>query len=264
MDEEADAETANFPARPFWILTRATVRRLAALKRPDPGRPLGTLCVLEPWGSAVPAPGWVDLAERHWLACPSYARLREAIVRGTFPAWADTVLYDCEAWAHTPRAEQVDPWTHIRLAAELCHTVGVQLVGAPSMNLARQLLPHSTSSAAAYLELGLAETCARWADGLHVHAQSLERRPHAYAHFVRSVVARVRHSTSLPVTRVTAGLSTNPPGTSPTEAQLVACIRNTRESVGGYWLNVPVPGRWCPTCSPPRPDLAYAVLQYAY
>jgi hypothetical protein len=38
-------------------------------------------------------------------------------------------------------------------------------------------------------------------------------------------------------------------------------VRATRQAVDGYWLNIPRPGRHCPTCNPPRPDLGIALLR---
>ncbi len=264
MNEDLRSPGGPMMGRLTWIFTRATVRRLSAFFEAGVGAPGAAVCVLEPRRQLDPPQECADLAVRHWLACPSYAELADMIARNDLPGWVETVLYDCEAWPHTPPSEQADPSTYIQRAADLCHSVGLSLVAAPSMGLARRLVPGAKSGPAAYLALGLAEASAVYADGLHVQSQSLERQPASYGEFVRDVAIRVRDSASAPNVQVTAGLSTNPPGPPPSAAQLIACVQATAEMVAGFWLNVPVPGPWCPTCSPPRPELAYAVLRQLY
>jgi len=42
---------------------------------------------------------------------------------------------------------------------------------------------------------------------------------------------------------------------------LTDAIDATRSMVDGYWLNIPGQGPRCPTCNPPRPDIAIQTLR---
>ncbi|MGI8804734.1 MAG: hypothetical protein ACR2IN_03430, partial [Thermoleophilaceae bacterium] len=60
---------------------------------------------------------------------------------------------------------------------------------------------------------------------------------------------------------VLAGISTNPAGQRVTAATLLKEVQATRRLVGGYWLNDPAGGQYCPACQGPYPQIAVAFLR---
>lgn len=257
MPKGSSSPAAESSVGSDWILTRAALNKLTRLCRVERYLPDSALAVIEP--TKAQAPRSLDgVNVRHWVTFTSCDILEEAADEGRLPAWADTVVYDCEAWPHTPRYEQADAIAQIQRAAVLSHSAGRRLVAAPSLGLARRLVPDAPSGTAAYLASRLVETAVESADGLHIQSQSLERRPADFLEFVMAVAERTKGAAA--AFAVTAGLSTNPPGSPPTVQQLLACVRSTAPIVTGYWLNVPDPGPWCPNCPPARPEVAVALL----
>jgi hypothetical protein len=94
---------------------------------------------------------------------------------------------------------------------------------------------------------------------IELQAQSLERSTDTYAAFVHAATSQGRAANAS--VNVLAGLSTNPPGVPVQGRRLTAAILATRAAVDGYWLNIPGRGARCPTCNPPRPQVALEVLQ---
>jgi hypothetical protein len=75
----------------------------------------------------------------------SAAALEDAIRRGRLPAGTHSVLYDPEAWAFTPAAEQRDPVQAATRAAATAHAHGLRLIVAPALNLTKVLTPAAGS-----------------------------------------------------------------------------------------------------------------------
>jgi hypothetical protein len=238
-------------------MTRAALGRLAPLCRVQDYLHGALLAVIEPVGSL--RPDLIDgVATTHWVGFASCDLLVDAVASGHLPRWADTVVYDCEAWPHTPGHEQANPIQQIRRAAAVAHSAGRRLVAAPSLGLARQLVPDAPSATAAYLSASFPESVAVWADGLHIQSQRLERQSGEFLEFVSTVTKRARAAAA--EVSITAGLSTNPPGVPPTVQEILTCVRSTAAIVDGYWLNIPETGRWCPTCPSARPEVAAELL----
>jgi hypothetical protein len=190
---------------------------------------------------------------------PSVPELRSALDDNLLPAGTGAVLYDPEAWAYTPAAEQRDPVQAATQAAALAHAHGLKIIVAPALNLTTVLDPGSSMPRwQTFLNLNLAGPMAKIADTVELQAQSLERVPAAYARFVRAAAAQARKDN--PNVTVLAGLSTNPPGAAVSSQQLTGAIKDSRPDVEGYWLNIPGQGPRCPTCNAPRPDIGIAVL----
>lgn len=168
------------------------------------------------------------------------------------------ILYDQEGWDLTPRRERATPWDFVGRAALLVRDGSVALGAAPSLTLAQGLLPQAGSAERAYLDSGLIERMAPAVTLFHIQSQRLERRPEAYASFVKEVAGRARAAN--PQVMVTAGVSTNPTGAEVFLEQLLHCIELTSRDVDGFWVNVPRPGRRCPHCRPENPALATALL----
>jgi hypothetical protein len=189
----------------------------------------------------------------------SVAALRSALHGDALPAGTRAVLYDPEAWAFTPAAEQRHPVLAAGQAAGLARSRGLQIIVAPAMNLTTVMDPGSSAPRwQAFLNLRIIGSMARVAGTVELQAQSLERDPAAYARFVREAAAQARVAN--PNVIVLAGLSTNPPGTAVDSQQLTAAIQASRADVAGYWLNIPGNGSQCPTCNAAQPSLGAAVL----
>jgi hypothetical protein len=107
--------------------------------------------------------------------------------------------------------------------------------------------------------LGIATTAARDADVFVIQAQGSERNIPHYAGFVGQAAAQTR--TANPKVIVLAGISTNPSGQRVTAAQILGAIAATRNSVDGYWFNIPQPPEYCPRCNEFRPDTVLEVLR---
>lgn len=189
----------------------------------------------------------------------SYASMKATILSGGLPRWVKAVLYDAEAWSFTPVAEQRAPGKYMALAAELAHGHRLLFLASPALDLTSVLRPQAARRAPAYLKLRLAAQAAAVADVVEIQAQSLERSAHAYVDFVRGAAAQARHAK--PSVTVLAGISSNPTGPQVSAAQLTRAITGVRPYVDGYWMNIPAPGRLCPRCNPPRPDLAIAAIR---
>lgn len=237
-----------------WMLTRAGLAQVltdpAARSRLD-GAPLYE--ILRTGQSPLGEAGAVPV-----VTFSALGELEQAVSGGGLPTGTRAVLYDPEAWAFTPAAEQRNPARAARQALHLAHAHGLRLIVAPALNLTT-VRPTSGPRWRQFLDLGLAGAMAKVADVIELQAQSLERDTSSYAAFVRTAARQARAAN--PKVTVLAGLSTNPPGIAVTSQQLTAAIRATSGMVSGYWLNIPGRGPRCPTCNAPRPDLAQQILR---
>ncbi len=238
-----------------WLLTRWALTQVAADPAVRDALSRARLCQLLGAGQRpLPGPPAVPV-----LTFGGVRKLHEAITANSLPNGVRAVLYDPEAWPFTPTQEQRDPAAATARAAGLAHQQGLRLIVAPALSLTTVLAPVSKAPRwRRYLDLGLAAALASPADVIELQAQSLVRDTATYRAFVVAAAAQARAAN--PRVGVLAGLSTNPPGAPVTFAHLTAAVAATAAIVDGYWLNVPQPGRHCPTCNPPRPDLARAVL----
>jgi hypothetical protein len=191
----------------------------------------------------------------------STAVMAAAVAAGALPAGTGALLYDPEHWEFTPVEEQLQVERHVMVARSVADHLGATLIAAPAVSLTRLLPGRVRDRYASYLEAGIAASAAA-ADIVDVQAQNAVRDTDLYAAFVAAAGEQV-HAVS-PGTGVIAGLSTNPPGAPVDAAMLTSAIEATAGVVTGYWLNVPSPGRHCPTCNPPRPDIGIAALRGAF
>jgi hypothetical protein len=199
-----------------------------------------------------------------WNAIPfesftSFVAIKDALERGTLIPGVEGVMYDNEGWQFTPGEEQQNPAKYERLAADLVHSHGLLFLAAPAVDLVAVLAPQSRGSRYdTYLQLGIAAHAARYADVIDIQAQGAERDTGVYENFVRRAAAQARGTN--PDVLVLAGVSTNPSGQKVTADDILRAIAATRDSVDGYWLNIPQPGEKCPRCNEFRPDIAIEVL----
>jgi len=168
------------------------------------------------------------------------------------------ILYDPEAWARTPVAEQAHIAGAIASAGSAARNGGVVLLVSPGLDLAARLDPSVLPSWRAYVALGLAADVGRAGGVLIVQAQSLERQASEYAAFVHATADQAR--AARPGTAVLAGISTNPSGAPVTLNELERAVEASRPYVNGYWLNIPSRGPTCPRCRATRPELGIELL----
>ena len=251
----ASPPTTPAGSRPSWLLTRAALSQVAGddqVRETLADSPLYEL--LQPGQQPLPGIS-ADLV----ITYSSAAALERAVEGGQVPAGTYGVLYDPEAWAYTPTAEQQDPVAAATKAAATAHAHGLRFLVAPALNLTTVLAPGSGSRSQTFLRLGLIGQLAKVADVVELQAQSMERDTAAYASFVSAATSQA--TAAHPGITVLAGLSTNPPGAAVTTQLLLSAIAATRSVVGGYWLNVPGQGPRCPTCNASRPDIAIQTLR---
>jgi hypothetical protein len=201
-----------------------------------------------------------DVPARLVITFTSATTLKQAVTAGQIPPGTYGVLYDPEVWSATPVAEQRDPVGAAASAAAVAHANGLRFIVTPALNLTTVLAPGGSAQRwRQFLSLNLAAQFAKVADIVEFQAQSLERDAATYATFVREAAAQAKAAN--PGVTVLAGLSTNPPGSAVSSANLVAAIAATSTLVTGYWLNIPSPGAQCPTCGPASPAVGIAALQ---
>ena len=184
--------------------------------------------------------------------------LEQAVSGGRLPRGTRAVLYDPEAWAFTPAAEQRNPAQAARRALHLAHAHGLRLIVAPALNLTT-VRPASGPRWQQFLDLGLAGAMAKVADVIELQAQSLERDTSSYAAFVRAAARQARAAN--PQVTVLAGLSTNPPGTAVTSQQLTAVIRATSGWSAGTGSTSPAVAHAAPPVTPLAPTSPSRLLR---
>lgn len=189
----------------------------------------------------------------------------QKMLRYRVPNCVRFVLYDPEHWRFTPESEQRHPGRSTRTAARLAHAQGLQLIAAPATDLIQSQEPARLWRGHVYQEYiksGIAARVARWADWYEIQAQGAENNIRLYHHFI----VAVRHQVILanPKAIILAGLSTNPDGHKTAASILYRDIRHTRRLVGGYWLNIPQGGPYCPRCGEARPTVAIGLLHRLY
>jgi hypothetical protein len=243
-------------ADPAWFVTRAALKMLVADKATR-DRLLGGQVyeILKPGQELL-----AGIPARPVITFTSASTLKQAVTSGQIPSGTYGVMYDPEAWDLTPQDEQRDPVSAAASAASVAHAHGLRFIVAPALNLTTVLSPGSGAQRwRQFLDLNLAAQFAQNADIVELQAQSLERDATTYTTFVREAAAQA--TAARPGVVVVAGLSTNPPGSTVSSANLVDAIAATRSLVTGYWLNIPGQGAQCPTCGPTNPAVAIAALR---
>lgn len=189
----------------------------------------------------------------------SYEALNFALTHGRISPRIKAVLYDNENWSLTPKYEQQNLAKYEVLAEEAAHARGLMLISTPAVNLVTELDPGPGTTFSKYLQLGIAATAARYSDVIDLQAQGSQLDPSKYIQFVAAATAQARAAN--PNVVVLAGLSTNPRGAPIPLSNLVQIVDQTRSTLDGYWLNIPVPGPSCPYCDQPQPGLAVQLLE---
>lgn len=239
----------------IWMATRAAATQLIA----DP-QVRARLAAARLYEIVRPGQEPVGPASVAVWTFTSVSSMSSTLASWTGPLPVKAVMYDPEAWDLTPAGEQRDPDGAMAAAARVAHQHHLLLIAAPALNLAKVLAPPGAGARwETYLRLELAAGAARSADIVEVQAQSLERTPSLYRSFVEQAAAQARRAK--PGVTVLAGLSTNPPGSPVTSAEVGQAIEATMALVDGYWVNIPGRGPRCPTCNPMQPSVAIGALR---
>jgi hypothetical protein len=206
--------------------------------------------------AAIP-PGWNAIP---FASFTSFRAIKSALKGGTVAEDVEGIIYDNESWQFTPEDEQQNPALYEKRTADLVHAHGLLFLAAPAVDLVAVLAGENrTTPYDAYLRLGIAADAAHYADVVDIQAQGPERDTTFYANFVGQAAAQARQAN--PNVLVLAGISTNPSGQHVTANDVLWAIAATRDSVDGYWFNIPSPSEYCPSCNDFRPDIAIEVLR---
>ena len=182
----ADAPPGVSPG--IWIATRANVETLEAL---DPD--LTSLffdesdaLVLDGWGGATTAMGWASVAE-----------FEGDLAAGAIPGSVQFVMYDPEAWSHTPLWEQQAPATWMRRFGFLARSAGYRVMMTPHASLVT--VPGAVCAksetervVAAFLRCRIAEVAGETADVVDLQLQALQKDPAEYRHAFAAAAEQAR------------------------------------------------------------------------
>jgi hypothetical protein len=173
----------------------------------------------------------------------------------SLPGPFDGILYDNERWSFTPTNEQNDPVGYARMAHQLTASNGRLLLFTPAVDLF-DTGGHEYQN---YLNADIAGEGAQASDIFEIQSQGLELNPTGFDNFVGSASAQAKGAS--PGTILLAGLSTNSAVGPVTGQALLSDYQATIKELGGFWLNIPQTGPFCPNCGPPQPASAVQFLQ---
>lgn len=213
----------------------------------------------QPPASAVP-PGWAAVPAQHYTsygACttdPGCASLTQDIDSGAIAvSGVPTVMYDDENWTKTPDAEKSGVCSAMKQFTQEAHANGLATIMAPDQNLASPGVITSFQGGESedwqtHLRLGLGScAAASGTNAYHIMSQpfqthwcggqggACEGSEADFAAFVTQAALQARAVS--PGLTLTAGLTTNPRYNTTPQA-LYQDTLDTRDLVGGYWLNV--------------------------
>lgn len=257
----AQAVDAPGHADPAWIVSYSEVRRLMALA---PGLLRQFLDTPRTFVTGASGFSLQQLGLPAAIPTATYdseTALSAAVSHDQLPSGTGAVLYDDEHWQLTPHNQQLHPAVYYNRAAQVAHSHGLLLIAAPATDLVGALAPKTRKSQTfnEFLRLKIASAVARNADVYDVQAQSAEGATSKYATFVRA--AETQAEKAHPGVSVLAGISTNPQGPKLRANVLLSAILSTQSFLAGYWLNDPVHGPVCPTCTGPYPLVVTGLLR---
>jgi hypothetical protein len=224
----ADVPRGGSPG--IWMATRVNVETLAGSDRDltaqffdDPDA-----LVLEGWGGATTAMGWA-----------SVVAFEQDLAAGVIPDSVRLVMYDPEAWAHTPLQEQQDPATWMHRFAFLARNAGYRVMMTPHPGLVT--VPGAVCAkaedegvVAAFLRCRIPEVAGATADVVDLQLQGLETNPAAYRRAFVTAAEQVRGAD--PDVEVLAHLTT----ALATDANvLFSAWRSVDDVADGFYLGMP-------------------------
>jgi len=164
----------------------------------------------------------------------SYATIAHAIARHHIAADTRAVVYDNEHSTGTPAAELANPVRYCRLTGRLLHKHGLEYIATPGFDLSGPR-PSNGEWFQQFARAGLME-CGRYADYLDIQDQLIQGSA-IYAEDAHAAATLLHHIN--PHAKLLMGLSTSPSGRLATSNRLWRAYQDTKQSVNGYWLNVP-------------------------
>ena len=218
------------PPDGMWVITRTNIELLESIDHDVTASYFDTpqTIALGGYGDAVIAQGWASLAAF------------EADVEAELVADDVTmVMYDPEAWEHTPIAEQLDPVAAMTAFAALARAEGYQVLMTPHPGLvavhgAACMQRAGESVPAAFVRCGLPAAAAANADILDLQLQGLQQDPQRYRQWVAAAAEQARRAN--PEVRVLAHLTTR---LAPDATVLYAAWRAVQPIVDGSYMGVP-------------------------
>lgn len=218
------------PPDSAWVITRTNLELLESFDHDltasffDDPRTIA----LGGFGDAVTAHGWASLAA-----------FEADVGAGLVADDVTVVMYDPEAWEHTPIAEQLDPVAAMTGFATLARAEGYRVVMTPHPGLVT--VPGATctqlageSVPAAFMRCGLPAAAAENADIVDLQLQGLQQQPGRYREWITAAAAQARRAN--PEVQVLAHLTTR---LAPDPTVLYAAWRAVQPIVDGGYLGVP-------------------------
>jgi len=168
----------------------------------------------------------------------SEAKLAAALTAGKIPSGIRALMYDNEDWVQTPAGERLNPIGYYRMAAQLAHAHGYQLVATPGwipgnkgiVTMGMDQRPVAST---------IIPAIARFVNVIDIQAQEyrLQSDLQQYLAWIEPIVKAAKAAN--PKVIILSGLSTVPAGGPATPQQLLTIADGTRDIVQGWWLNAP-------------------------
>jgi hypothetical protein len=178
-------------------------------------------------------------AARPTLRYASYTAFATDLVQGRIDPAIKAVYYDPEHWSETPESEQRDPYTYMRLFAELAHAYGYVAITSPARDLMG--VPGGVCVAGsgetydeAYIRCDIAGAAARYADVSKIQAQVHETEIPAYQSLVETTARQARAAN--PSVIFLSNLSTSV--TTVSADQLFDAAQSVKGIVDGHYLTI--------------------------
>ena len=218
------------PPSGTWVITRTNAELMESI---DPELTAAFFdaphtIALDGYHDAVAARGWASLAAFE-------ADLEADLV----PDDVRVVMYDPEAWEHTPLAEQVDPVTAMAEFAKLAWSRDYLVLVTPHPGLvtvpgAACPKVEDESVAAAFLRCRLPAAAAQSADIVDLQLQALQQNAERYREWTTAAAVQARQAN--PNVQVLAHLTTR---IAPDPTVLYAAWRSVQPVVDGCYVGVP-------------------------
>ena len=218
------------PPAGTWVITRTNAELLASI---DPDLTAAYFdgpqtIALDGFDDAVTADGWASLAA-----------FEADIEAGLIADEVTLVMYDPEAWEHTPLTEQLDPATAMAAFSELARSQDYQVLMTPHPGLvtvpgaACAKLPEE-SVPAAFVRCRIPAAAALNADIVDLQLQALQQDPERYRKWTTAAAEQARQAN--PQVQVLAHLTTR---LAPDPTVLFSAWRSVQPVVDGCYIGVP-------------------------
>jgi hypothetical protein len=181
-------------------------------------------------------------------------------------SYVKAVLYDNEDDSKTPKKQRINFAYYYKLAGQMAHQDGLQLVATPALNLTESLDPSADlgvgsppatpAMLAAYLSDDIAYNTAKYSNVIDIQSQGLTQESGVLSNFVQQASAQAKSAN--PNVTVLAGLSTCA-GFPTNGQQLASAAEATAPYVSGWWMNIPAASGDIPNCEANQTHVNYAI-----